>query len=104
MHYDEFTGRFEMLDTEESGRLSADSSEAFCRRVLIGWREIRTPEGDQVPYSEDVRDRLLRRPDIAVAVTRAYWQAMAGQEYKRKNSASSDAASPATGRPIEARL
>ncbi len=55
----------------------------IAREVLIGWAGITDAQGDDVPFSEGMRDRLLDVTGVASAIVRAWMESITGG--KRKN-------------------
>lgn len=47
-------------------------------RYWIGWTDIETKAGGQLPYSDETRDRLLRQRPIREAVDRALSEGIMG--------------------------
>ncbi|ANK79386.1 MAG: hypothetical protein TEF_00230 [Rhizobiales bacterium NRL2] len=98
MAFQEFTAVFERLPVDEAEPLAKESNAAFLGRVLVGWAEVRDADGDEIEFSEAAKAQFLRHIPAVQAAVLAYWQALSGREYARKNSASSAGASPAAGR------
>jgi len=56
----------------------------FSRDVLVGWKGITDDAGNEVPFSEGARDRLLDVPAVSAAIVEAFVLSASGQA-KRKN-------------------
>lgn len=96
--HEEFTAVFERLPADEARTASQEGDMAFVGRVLVGWSEIRDEGGAEIGFSDEARALFLQNLPAVRAAATAYWQAMTGREYARKNSVSSAGASPAAGR------
>lgn len=51
--------------------------------VLIGWSGIKDAEGEEVPYSEGMKTKLMNVPRVAASVVTAWGESIQGA--KRKN-------------------
>lgn len=56
----------------------------FCREIVLGWKGVVDDKGEELPFSEGARDRLLDVPLVAEAVVQAFLESMGGGA-KRKN-------------------
>lgn len=94
----EFTARFRLVEEDElfarqrlAGEITADlasllrSERAALAQRLVGWSGIATPDGAELPYSEEARDRLLRQRPIREAVSQAYFDAVLRGGLAEKN-------------------
>lgn len=81
-----FDARFKRLTQsrimEVKGNVAETSDAAFAKEILVGWAGI-TDDGQEVPFSEGMRDRLFDVPGFIGAVIRAYFESLDGA--KRKN-------------------
>lgn len=68
-----FKATFRVLDDEDQPNLStvAGSTE-FLRRVVTHMDELAGADDKPVPYSDELRDRLLRVPYVQAALVRTY--------------------------------
>ncbi len=57
----------------------------ICREILIGWKGVIGEDGQEMPFSESARDKLLDIPLVAGAVVTAFLDAYTGRA-KVKNS------------------
>jgi hypothetical protein len=53
----------------------------FGREILVGWEGI-TDNGEPVPFSETMRDRLFEIPRFARTVVIAYYESLSGARTK----------------------
>ena len=69
--------------TKQSDTDSPVSDIDFAREVLRGWKGITDANGEDVPYSETMRDELLNIPRVAYSIVIAFNESLSGA--KRKN-------------------
>ena len=86
----EFPARFRLLDQDKVDEILEGKSEspdlALMRAALVGWgKDFCDDKGKSVPYSDELRDRLLAKPYFRLAVARAYFDANTGGGGRRKN-------------------
>lgn len=55
----------------------------FCREVLLGWSGIKDEDGNDLPFSESNRDRLLDVMGVPAQIIFAFYDAINGA--RRKN-------------------
>lgn len=55
----------------------------LARELLAGWAGVTDSEGNEVPFTEATRDRLLDIPAVATSIVRAFIASLQGA--KRKN-------------------
>lgn len=69
----------------QSGESTADliDDTAIADEVLTGWSGIQDGEGEDVPYSEAIKARLLNVPAVAASIVIAWGESLRGA--KRKN-------------------
>lgn len=67
------------------GDLSDDgvTDESICAEVLGGWRNVVDPSGNDVPFSDEARDKLLRKRGAATAITGAWFDSLNKKEEDR---------------------
>ena len=76
----EFTARFHILD-ETTFMKNADAAKddkEFISGFLIGWSDLADEEGNEIPFSDDMRDQLVSQSYIKVAILKAYKKATNG--------------------------
>lgn len=61
------------------------TEDEICREVLVGWRKLQGPTGEELDFSAEARDQLLRVPVVRAAVVATYMLAMSGAG-ARKNA------------------
>jgi hypothetical protein len=69
-----------LMERIQSGEMSDGD---VARRVFIGWRDVRSPSGDEYPYTEDNRENLLNTFPVQPSVVRAWFESL--KVGKRKN-------------------
>lgn len=69
----------------QAGESTADliDDKEIATEVLIGWSGILDGDGEEVPYSEAVKVKLLNVPLVAASIVTAWGEAVRGA--KRKN-------------------
>jgi len=72
-----FVGRFVALPIAEVQAPDRDIAE-ILRRAWRGWRDVQGEDGEPVPFSEAVRDRMLEIAYVRLAVWSAYLEALLG--------------------------
>lgn len=78
-----FKGRFKVLSVDDiqalTKDLSGDQADAeVLRSAWIGWSELVDEKNAPVPFSEDMRDRLLSVPFVRAGAAAAYVRAIGG--------------------------
>lgn len=63
-------------DADERDLTSAAGSTSFLKEVVIGMDELVDDQEQAVPYSDELRDRMLKLPFVRVALARAYMTAV----------------------------
>ena len=65
----------EMIELEQSDldhiAAKPDADMVLIRKKLVGWAGIQNVNGDEMPFSEELRDRLMARPYVRYAIARA---------------------------------
>ncbi len=78
---DSFKARFKVVEEDENqGDLAAFSPETIkdhLRRIVVGMEDLADDAGKAIPYSDEVRERMLRLPHVRLALLRAYRNAFA---------------------------
>ncbi len=76
--------RFRVLSPEEQEKLkgSDDMVGDFLRRAVISMGDIVDEDGNELPFNDALRDRLLALPFVRFALARAYGDAVAGERAK----------------------
>lgn len=70
----------ELRDQVQEGKIA---DKAIAVEVLAGWRDVVDGEGNNVGYSNVMRDRLLEVPGLATAIVLSYTDSLNGA--RRKN-------------------
>lgn len=61
---------------------SAEGSESYCRAIVADFADVIDDEGNALPMSDAIRDRLFPLPFIQIALIRSYTLAMSGARAK----------------------
>lgn len=91
-----FQAQYRYLDVDEHNALMAELTEkqlddrAFCRRVVIGLKEVADTTGAALQFTPENFDLLMRQPcaacgTVATAITRRYFESRQ-QDLARGNS------------------
>lgn len=85
----EFSAHFVLLDQDEidetlGGEYNEDESadRDLLRKVLVGWKQVANEDGNEIEFSDEARDRILKIPYVRIALVRAYFKAIAGRRQK----------------------
>ena len=73
----EFDARFRVVPWDELKALDDDPAEQ-ARRIWVGWKGIVDDEGNELPFSDGLRDQLLGMLFLRIALLRTYMEAIAG--------------------------
>jgi hypothetical protein len=80
-----FDAEFRRLPQSRIREITAQDSTfdavALAREVLVSWKGIQD-DGQDMPYSEAARDRLLDVPLVAGAITSAWFASLTGAKAK----------------------
>lgn len=74
-----FKAVFKVLATDREAEFdlsTATGSTEFLRAIVVGMDELVDAAGAPLPYSDALRDRLLRLPFVRVALVKAYFEAI----------------------------
>lgn len=84
-----FDAEFKRLSQSRINELRAQmeqpgyTEQELAKEVLIGWAGVVDGEGNEIPFSEGNRDKLLDVPMVAVGIGMAFFESLAGA--RRKN-------------------
>lgn len=69
----------------QAGESTADliDDREIAEEVLVGWSNILDADGEEVPYSEAIKAKLLNVPKVAASIVTAWGDSLQGA--KRKN-------------------
>lgn len=87
-----FRAQFAELTTDEIRAITdeaddeGEATEALLKRVFIGFEDVTDEEGKKVDFSDSVRDMLINRPYIRVALVQSYMRALSGNETKDRKT------------------
>jgi hypothetical protein len=83
-----FVARFEisgndLTDAGRIGRLEGEeAARDFLERTLVGWSDIRTETGEELPFSPENRDALLADPFVLGGIAQAIAECLSGARAK----------------------
>lgn len=89
-----FTAVFRMPEDEEDifatfqgmdMAKALQASRAHVGRYFVGWKGIETPDGAELPVSDENKERLLKMRPIRMAVDRAFAEAVVRGGLREKN-------------------
>ena len=75
----DFRATFRVLpsDREKAFDLGTpEGSDGFLRAVFVGADDVAGDDGQALPWSDELRDRLLQVPFVRTALTRTYFRAV----------------------------
>ena len=58
------------------------SDQSIADELLIGWSGVLDEDGDEVPFSESMKQQLLDLPTMATAIIVAYFDSLTGTKTK----------------------
>lgn len=93
-----FNAVFRRLDTAEHIALSNKAraleitDKDYCKEVMVGWRGVKSEDGEALDFSDELFDRLLEIYPIPAAIVSGFYESLQGA--KSKNFVQP----PATGR------
>lgn len=73
-----FDGVFRRVTRPEAQTLAEKGDEALVRGVLIGWSGILDESGEELPFSEALRDELMEQQSFMRGVIEAFYQGVNG--------------------------
>ena len=72
-----FQATFRVVDIEElNDTHTLEGQQAVLRRVIVELDELVDDAGQKMPYSDDLRDKLIRVPYVRSALLQTYMQAV----------------------------
>lgn len=74
-----FKATFRVLDTDREGAFdlsTAEGSTAFLQAIVTHMDELVGADEQPVPYSDELRDKLIRWPFVRSALVRTYYDAV----------------------------
>jgi hypothetical protein len=79
---DSFKAQFKIMGDARFAEVAKDATPAeMLREVVVGWSDL-TANGEPVPFSEDMRDRITDLPFMRSALFDAFLEARVGQRPK----------------------
>lgn len=68
-----------LIEGEEG---KAPTDKAFCEAVMIGWKDVKDEEGNDLEFSDETFNQLLEIPQVAQTLVNAYVDSIAGSKVK----------------------
>lgn len=62
-----------------------DATYCLIAEVLVGWEGVRDDKGEEIPFSEKMRDELAEIPAVAAAIMEAFTDSISGDKARRGN-------------------
>lgn len=78
----QFSASFRYLPSEEFQELASQGDTVLLERVLVGWSQVKDEHGEDVPYSDEARERMLRITYVRKALVLAYGEFIQGRAAK----------------------
>lgn len=84
-----FKGEFALLDNDElkqirEGSFVEDDSE-LAKVVLIGWSGVKGEDGEEIPYSDETKEKLLNIPYVCHGIVVSFLESLSGAKLKNSN-------------------
>ena len=76
-----FKVTFNLLPAEEQDTYdltTTEGSTSFLRRVIASIDDVAGADGKLLPYSDELRDKLIAMPFVRAAIARGYFEAITG--------------------------
>lgn len=86
-HAETFKGTFWLLDDDEVDKFDLNSRQGsvdFFKRAIVSLSDLVGDNDEPLTYSEALRDRLLKRPNVRIGLAVAYFDGVA-KDQKAKN-------------------
>lgn len=85
-----FTAEFKALAQDEIDGIIRDGREGdrnadLCRECLSGWSSVQDDDGNDLPYSDEAKAKLLNITYVRQALLEAFFESITGGSAKRKN-------------------
>ncbi len=74
-----FTAQFQTLPAVRAADLLASGPAALMREALTGWSGVTDEGGNELPFSEDVRETLLESSWVLIGLMKAWTAALGGE-------------------------
>lgn len=75
---------YKLVDADRAEELLKGEDKDLLREVIIGIGPVADCDGKEIPYSEELLEKLLKKPFIRAGLVRTYFEAASG--IPRKNS------------------
>ncbi|MBW8034223.1 MAG: hypothetical protein FVQ79_00720 [Planctomycetes bacterium] len=73
-----FMAHFMLKTQDEADVLSQGSDQDFMEAVLVGWDAAKDEEGNELPFSEEARQKMVNIPYVKTALVAAYFECIVG--------------------------
>lgn len=77
-----FTASFRFLASDEFQELAGQGDTMLLERVLVGWDQVKDEAGEDLPYSDEARARMLQITYVRKALVLAYGEFIQGRAAK----------------------
>jgi hypothetical protein len=77
-----FTAVFKKMSRSAFNDLIEQGDDALIGEIVEGWEGIKDEDGDEIEYSEKMRDELFDDPYVLRAVINAYTESLLGAQAK----------------------
>ena len=74
-----FKATFRVVPTDEASKfnlMSEEGTRQFLVRAIVRLDELVDGQDNAIPYSDEIRDAVIRRPDARLALSAAYFEAV----------------------------
>lgn len=73
-----FSVKFEAIDQDRITDLLTGSDGDLLKEVVTGWSDYAGIQGNEIPFSDEERDKLLKIPYVRAAMVKAFFEAING--------------------------
>jgi hypothetical protein len=73
---------YRRLKMSEVNKLQTQDGVSFCKSIIAGWKDVRSEDGTDVPFTDTALEALLDQYGFANQIARQYFEAMAGAAEK----------------------
>jgi len=85
-----FTAEFNALPQDQIDKIikdgrDGDETSDICREALVGWSAVQDEEGNDLPFSEEAKAKLLNIAYARYALLDAFFSSITGGGARRKN-------------------
>ena len=73
---------FKIIDQDRIDELLRNVDNDLLREVVLGWKGVQDEDGNEIPFSDDVLERLLKKGFVRTALAHDYIRGVNGLERK----------------------